>query len=120
MKTLGNVLWIIFGGLLWSISLFLLGVLMCATIIGIPIGLQLFKMGKFVLLPFGKEVIDVKPTGFKTFLNILWAILFGWEVALGFAMTGVLFCVTIIGIPFGLQYFKLAVFALLPLGKDFK
>lgn len=120
MKILGNVLWIIFGGLFWALSLYLLGALMCITIIGIPIGLQLFKMAGFVLLPFGKDVIDVKPTGFKTFLNILWAILFGWEVALGFAINGVLLCITIIGIPFGLQYFKLAVFALLPLGKDFK
>ena len=120
MKILGNVLWIIFGGLFWSLGLYLLGAIMCITIIGIPIGLQLFKMGSFVLLPFGREVADVNTTGFKTFLNILWAIFFGWEIALGFATTGVLLCITIIGIPFGLQYFKLAVFVLLPLGKDFK
>ena len=119
MRTLGNVLWVIFGGLFWCIGVFLMGVISCITIIGIPVGLQLFKFAKFVLWPFGKKVTPVKPTGFKTVVNILWAILFGWETALGFLLTGVLLCITIIGIPFGKQYFKMAHFILLPLGNDF-
>lgn len=119
MKTLGNVLWIIFGGLGWCIGCFLSGILLCCTIIGIPVGLQLFKFAKFVLLPFGKNVVQVNPTGFKKFVNIVYAILIGWEVALSMLLTGCLFCITIIGIPFGKQYFKMARFVLTPLGYDF-
>lgn len=120
MKILGNIIWIILGGIEWALLLFLGGVLSCITIIGIPLGIQLFKMAGFVLWPFGKKVKEVKVTGLKTVLNIIWAVLFGWEIALGFLITGVIFCITIIGIPFGKQYFKLARFVILPLGSDFK
>ena len=120
MKTLGNILWVLLGGLCWAIALFIEGVLCCVTIIGIPVGLQLFKLGKFVLWPFGKKVVPVNPSGAKKVLNIIWAILAGWETALGFLLFGVLCCITIIGIPFGKQYFKMAKFVLLPLGNDFK
>ena len=120
MKLLGNILWLIFGGLWWSICSFIMGCICCITIIGIPIGLQLFKISKFVLSPFGKEVVFRKNTGFKTFLNVLWAIFFGWEYFLCYSIWGCICCVTIIGIPFGKQYFKLASFMFLPLGRDFK
>lgn len=119
MKTLGNVLWLVLGGVVWCVALFLEGLVCCVTIIGIPVGLQLFKMARFVLWPFGKEVVDCKPTGFKTFINVLWLILGGWENALGFFITGLFFCITIIGIPFGKQYFKMGQFILLPLGHKF-
>ncbi len=119
MRTFGNILWVIFGGLIWAIIEFLSGLIACITIIGIPIGLKLFQFAKFVLWPFGKKVTPVKPSGFKTFLNIVWAVLFGWSMALGYLLTGVILCITIIGIPFGKQYFKMAHFALLPLGNDF-
>ena len=118
MKVLGNILWLIFCGLIWSICLFVVGAICCVTIIGIPIGLQLFKMAKFVLAPFGKEVVFSKPSGFKTFLNVLWAILFGWEYFIGYAIWGCICCITIIGIPFGQQHFKLAAIALTPFGKQ--
>lgn len=120
MKTLGNIIWIILGGLIWSLLLFVVGILLCVTIVGIPLGIQIFKMAQFVLLPFGKEVRTVKNSTFKTILNVIWLLLFGWELAFGFALTGVLYCITIIGIPFGKQYFKLTSFILLPLGRDFK
>lgn len=120
MKTFGNVLWFIFGGFIWAIGLFLEGILWCITIIGIPVGLKLFQLAKFVLWPFGKKVSSVSPSGFKTFLNIIWAILGGWWNALLMLLTGVILCITIIGIPFGRQYFKMAHFMLLPLGKDFE
>ena len=119
MKTLGNVLWFIFGGFFWAISFFLIGVVMFLTIIGIPVGIQFFQLAKFVLWPFGKKVVPAKPAGYKTVLNVIWAILGGWETALGLLLTGVLLCITIIGIPFGRQYFKMAHFALLPLGHTF-
>lgn len=120
MKLLGNILWLIFGGLIWALGLFALGALSCVTIIGIPIGLKLFQFAKFVLWPFGKRVTKVKPAGWKTVLNVIWAIFFGWESALMMLLTGVILCITIIGIPFGRQYFKMSRFILLPLGNDFK
>lgn len=119
MKTLGNLIWIIFGGLLWAIALFALGILCCVTIIGIPLGLQVFKMAGFVLWPFGKQVKTFKISKLYTILNVIWAIFFGWEIALGFLITGILYCITIIGIPFGKQYFKLMKFIFFPLGKSF-
>lgn len=119
MKTLGNILWIILGGLIWSVCLFFVGCIYCITIIGIPIGIQLFKLSKFVLWPFKKEVRFTKPTGFKNFLNVLWAIFSGWELFLVYSIIGLIFCITIIGIPFGKQYFKIAKFIFLPLGRDF-
>ena len=120
MKLLGNLIWLIFGGLLWSLALTIMGVLCCVTIIGIPMGVQLFKMAGFVLLPFGKTVTPSKPSGLKLVLNVIWAIFFGWEIALGFLATGLIYCITIIGIPFGIQYFKLASFVILPLGQNFR
>lgn len=120
MKTLGNILWVLLGGLEWCIVLFIEGILCCISIVGIPVGLQLFKMAKFVMWPFGKRVVEVgKPSGMKMFANILWLVLFGWENALGYLFTGILWFITIIGIPFGKQYMKLAQFILLPLGHDF-
>ena len=119
MKTLGNILWFLLGGFITAILYFIEGILLCITIIGIPVGLQMFKLAGFVFWPFGKKVTAVNPSGFKTVLNILWAILFGWENALGALLIGVIFCITIIGIPFGRQFFKIAHFVLLPLGNDF-
>ncbi len=120
MKLLGNILWLIFGGLLWAIVLFIGGLLSLITIIGIPLGIQLFKMAEFVLWPFGKEVVRESVTNFKLILNVFWAIFFGWEIAVGYFITGAIFCITIIGIPFGKQYFKLSKFVLFPLGVEFK
>ena len=68
----------------------------------------------------GKKVVNAKPSGFKTFCNVLWAIFFGWEHLLGYFLIGLVFCITIVGIPFGRQYFKLGKFMLLPLGHDFQ
>jgi len=119
MKTIGNVLWLILGGLIMGIEAWLMGVLCIITIIFIPVGLQYFKLAKFFFWPMGKEVKEVKPSGFKLFINIIWAILCGWEHALSYLVLGLILCITIIGIPFGKQYFKVAIFALLPLGNDF-
>lgn len=120
MKTIGNILWVIFGGIEWCIALLLCSAFCFISIVGIPMGIQLFKMAKFVLWPFGQQVVYNKVSGLRTLLNIIWAILFGWELALGFLFTGILYCLTIIGIPFGQQYFKLATFVFTPLGHSFK
>lgn len=118
MKFLGNLLWLILGGFIYAIGYFLIGILLCITIIGIPFGIQAFKMGRLVMYPFGTEVrteFDEHPIA-----NIIWVIFVGWELALAHLMTGLLLCVTIIGIPFGLQWFKLAKLALFPFGADLK
>ena len=120
MKTIGNIIWLIFGGLEMAIITFLEGILLCITIIFIPVGLQLFKVAKFFLWPMGKKVVKSSPSGFKSILNIIWLLMGGWENALMYAFLGLLYCISIVGIPFGLQYFKLARFILTPLGHDFE
>ena len=119
MKTFGNIMWLIFGGIEMAIVSFIEGILFCCTIIYIPVGLQFFKIGKFFLWPMGKSVIATKPSGFKAFVNVLWAIIAGWEHFLIYMLIGCIFCITIVGIPFGKQYFKLAQFVIWPLGHGF-
>ncbi|ABX80707.1 YccF domain-containing protein [Acholeplasma laidlawii] len=118
MKILGNIIWFIFGGLFAGLAWFILGILLCITIIGIPIGLQFFKFAQLVIWPFGNDVnIDFNK---HPILNILWIIFLGWETALGYIFIGAIFCMTIIGIPFGLQWFKLSKLALIPFGATIK
>lgn len=120
MSFLGNLIWFIFGGF-WSWLLwFLYGILWCITIIGIPIGTQCFKFAKLSLFPFGKEVDTSGMGTFSTLLNIIWVIVTGIPMALNYAILGLAFCITIIGIPFGKQYFKLAKLALTPFGANVK
>jgi uncharacterized membrane protein YccF (DUF307 family) len=114
MKTLGNIIWIIFGGLLSSIAWLILGLLLCITIVGIPFGKQCFKMAQLYLAPFGTEV----QTHFEKHpvMNIIWIVLCGWEMAVANLVTGIIFCITIVGIPFGKQWFKLTSLSLIPFG----
>ena len=114
MRFLANVVWFIFGGIWLGLSWALLGLLLCITIIGIPLGKQCFKAAALTFAPFGKKVnihFDRHPIA-----NILWLILVGWEMALGYLLAGILCCITIIGIPLGLQAFKMTKLALLPFG----
>ncbi len=116
MTVAGNIIWLILGGLLISIVYFIGGIVFCLTIIGIPFGLKLFALGRAVLSPFGKEV---KPTPrgkgmVATFFNIVWLILFGWEIALAHFVGGLIYAITIIGIPIARQHFKLATVGLFP------
>lgn len=114
MKTLGNIIWFIFGGLFLALGWLILGAILYITIIGIPFGRQCFKFAKLTLMPFGKEV-DIKFDK-HPIANIIWAIIVGWGMAVGYVISGVFLCITIIGIPFGLQSFKLAKLGLLPFG----
>ena len=120
MSTLGNLVWLIFGGLLMSACYFIMGLLYCITIIGIPVGVQLFKLGMLSLSPFGHDVVDRDGVMgcWSLGLNILWVVFGGLEMALTHAVIGLLFCITIVGIPFGMQHFKLALLALTPFGKE--
>lgn len=115
MGCLGNILWFIFGGCISGLSWCLAGCLWCVTIIGIPVGLQCFKLASLSFFPFGKEVRY--GGGAVSFLvNLIWLVLSGLPLALEHALIGLLLCVTVIGIPFGLQQFKLAKLALMPFG----
>ena len=115
MNIIGNILWLIFGGLIDAIVWYLTGLLWCVTIIGIPVGVQCFKLGTLSLWPFGRD-IQYGTSTMSTIVNILWIIFGGLELAAFHAILGVLFCITIIGIPFGKQYFKLAKLSLMPFG----
>jgi uncharacterized membrane protein YccF (DUF307 family) len=115
LSTLGNIIWFIFGGILQGLSWFLVGLVWCITIIGIPVGLQCFKFAKVSFFPFGKEIVFGGGAG-SLLLNILWLLFGGLELALVSVVNGLIFCVTIVGIPFGLQCFKLAKLALMPFG----
>ncbi len=118
MSCLGNLIWIIFGGLASAIAYLLLGIVWCVTIIGIPFGLQAFKFANLVLAPFGKKVDS--DFGKHPIANIIWLFFGGFTVAIMHLATGLLFCVTVIGIPFGLQSFKLAKLSLCPFGATIK
>lgn len=120
LQILGNIAWLLFGGLLSAIGWFLAGCLCCITVIGIPVGLQCFKFAKMVLLPFG-TVIDYGSMGSGSIvLNVIWILLGGLELALGSVILGAVCCLTIIGIPFGLQHFKFAALALMPFGAQIR
>lgn len=115
MGCLGNVLWVLLGGWITSLSWALAGLLWCITIIGIPVGTQCFKLAGLSLFPFGKEVVYGGGT-VSLLVNIIWLLISGIPLAIEHATCGVLLCITIIGIPFGLQHFKLAKLALMPFG----
>lgn len=120
MKFIGNIIWVLFGGLLISLGYLFGGLILCLTIVGIPFGVQIMRLGMFALWPFGGEVRP-KPnaTGcLQIIMNVLWIIFGGIEVALSHLTLGVVFCCTIIGIPFGLQHFKLMLYSLLPFGHE--
>ena len=116
MKFIGNLIWLVFGGFIGFIVWMAAGLLLCLTIVGIPWGLQAFKLSSFVLWPFGREV-EVGMFGAGGALgNIIWILLFGWELALWHLFAALLFAVTIVGIPFAAQHVKLARLSLLPFG----
>ena len=119
MKFLGNILWLILGGLILALYYFLMGLLFCITIIGAPFGVQLFKMGVFALWPFGHEAVSDTNDGgcLAILMNVLWILFGGIEIALLHVSFGIFCCITIVGIPFGLQHFKMAVLAVVPFGK---
>ena len=118
MRTIGNILWLVLAGIWLAAGYVVAGALLCITIIGIPFGLQAFKLAGFSLWPFGRTVVDAPGGGcLQTGFNVVWLLLFGWGLFLAWVVSGVLLCITIIGIPFGLQAFKMSVLALWPFGR---
>ena len=119
MNLLGNLIWIVFGGFFIFLEYLIGGLILCLTMIGIPFGVQLFKLAIAALTPFGSVITHTSAsTGcLYTLMNILWIVCGGIWVALTHFFFGLLFCITIIGIPFGRQHFKLMALAFTPFGK---
>jgi uncharacterized membrane protein YccF (DUF307 family) len=120
MSVLGNIIWLIFGGLLAGLGYIIGGLMLCLTIVGIPFGLQSIKLGVAAFAPFGKEVVENEYANspLRVVFNIIWLVLFGWELALTHLVHAIVLAVTIIGIPFALQHIKLIPLALFPFGRD--
>lgn len=116
MSLFGNIIWFIFGGLISAALWLFSGLLLCLTIVGIPFGLQCFKFAIFVLWPFGRDVEIGQFGALGLFGNIIWIIFCGFWLCLTHLFFALLLCLTIIGIPFGLQHFKLAKLSLMPFG----
>lgn len=118
MRLLGNLIWFLFGGFIHSLIWVLWGILFSITIIGLPVGLQCFKLAGLQLAPFGKT-IRYRPSGVTGILaNILWILFCGWELALANLVSAAFFAVTIIGIPFAVQSIKMAQLSLMPFGAE--
>ncbi len=120
MKGIGNILWLLFGGLLIAIIYYLVGLIMCITIIGIPFGVQLFKLGTYSMWPFGHVVVNKpgEPGCLSIIMNLIWVLLGWWEIAIIHLVCGLIFCITSVGIPFGFQHFKMAIASIFPFGKE--
>jgi uncharacterized membrane protein YccF (DUF307 family) len=120
VRVLLNLIWLILAGIWLAIAYVIAGALLCITIIGIPFGVQSFKLAGYALWPFGRMLIPARTRhkGISVLGNILWLILAGWWLALGHLIVGCLLCLTIIGIPLGVASFKMAGAAIVPFGKE--
>lgn len=122
MSLLGNIIWLIFGGFLSGVGYILGGLSTCLTVVGIPFGLEAIKVGIATFTPFGRE-IKKHPDADSTLiqiLNVVWIVLFGWAIALNHLLWGIVLAITIIGLPFAKQHFKLMTLALFPFGRSFE
>jgi uncharacterized membrane protein YccF (DUF307 family) len=120
MKILGNIVWLLFGGLLIALEYLVSSIILCITIVGIPFGIQTMKLAGLALLPFGKEIRQKKNTGgcLFTMMNLIWLLCGGIWICLSHLVFGAFLCITVIGIPFGIQHFKLAALAISPFGSE--
>jgi uncharacterized membrane protein YccF (DUF307 family) len=118
MSLLLNILWFILGGFLVTLAYILGGIILCITIIGIPFGIQCFKLSILGLAPFGREIRETEPPGgcLSVIMNIIWILLPGLELALIHLFLAALFAITIVGLPFAAQHLKLTRLAILPFG----
>lgn len=119
MKLIGNIAWLVLGGLLTSVLYCVAGLFYCITIIGIPFGVQLFKIGMYALWPFGRDMAfgEGEPGCLSLAGNVIWVLCGWWEIALLHVLFGLIFCVTIVGIPFGMKHFVIAKTSLFPFGR---
>ncbi|MCL6434624.1 MAG: YccF domain-containing protein [Leptolyngbyaceae cyanobacterium HOT.MB2.61] len=121
MSLLGNIIWLIFGGFLSGVGYIIGGIGTCLTIIGIPFGLKAIDLGIATFAPFGKQIVEKPSAGeVLTFVfNIIWVVFFGWAIALNHLIWGIILAITIVGLPFAKQHFKLMILALMPFGREF-
>jgi len=118
MKTIGNILWFLLGGIWLALGYAIGGLAMCITIIGIPFGIQSFKLAGLALWPFGYTTTMGTSGGcLEVIFNLIWLVLFGWAIFVAHIILGLVLCITIIGIPFGIQAFKISTLALWPFGR---
>ncbi len=119
MRLILNLIWLVLAGFWLALLYVLAGILACILIITIPFGLACFRIASFALWPFGRRIVRRPSSGAPSIIgNIIWIVLFGWELALAHLATGVALCLTIIGIPLGLANFKLIPVSLVPLGTE--
>ena len=117
MRTIGNILWFVLAGWWLALVYLVAGVLACVLIVTIPFGIAAFRLAGYAVWPFGRRVVVARGAGLPSLVgNVIWIVLFGWELAILHVVAGLLLMITIIGIPFGVASFKLAVLALVPLG----
>jgi uncharacterized membrane protein YccF (DUF307 family) len=118
MNLILNLFWLIFGGFLIAFGYVLGAVLLCITIVGIPFGIQCFKLAALAVAPFGQEIREKDPPGgaLAVILNIIWILLPGLELAVAHLVLAMMFAITIIGLPLALQHLKMTRLALLPFG----
>lgn len=118
LRVLLNLIWLLLAGIELALGYVIGGLVMMLTIVGIPFGIQAFKLAGFTLWPFGRAVMPDESSGFFTGLgNVLWLILVGWWLAAAHFVFGVLLCLTLIGIPMGIASFRMAGLALWPMGR---
>ena len=120
MSLLGNIIWLVFGGFFAGLGYIIGGLLLCITVVGIPFGMQSIKIGVATFVPFGKEVVEGPHANspLRVLFNLVWLVLFGWEIALAHLAGAFLLGITVIGIPFALQHIKLIPLALFPFGRS--
>jgi uncharacterized membrane protein YccF (DUF307 family) len=120
MNLLGNLIWLIFGGIIIAIQYFIGSIILMLTIVGIPFGIQTLKMGALSIWPFGRDTrVQARASGcLYILMNVIWLLFGGIWIAVSHAVIGLILCITIIGIPFGMQHFKLTAVALNPFGRD--
>ncbi len=120
MKFLGNIIWLVFGGLMTALEYLISSLAMMLTIVGIPFGIQTLKLAQLSLWPFGKKVVKTEQAGgcLTVVMNIIWIIIGGIWIALTHVLWGIVLAITIVGLPFAKQHFKLAGIALSPFGRQ--
>ncbi|WP_243077309.1 YccF domain-containing protein [Microbacterium sp. SS28] len=119
MRTLLNIIWLVLSGFWLFLAYVAAGILLCILIITIPWGIASFRIAGYALWPFGRQIVAKQNSGVWSFLgNVVWVILAGWWLALAHIASGILLCITIIGIPLGIADFKMVPISLMPLGKD--
>lgn len=122
MSLLGNLVWLVFGGLVTGLGYIAGGIALCLTLVGLPFGIQSIKLGIATFAPFGKDVVALEGAHglLRAVFNLAWIALFGWGIALAHLASAALLAVTVVGIPFALQHIKLIPLALFPFGHDLR